>query len=73
MREERAIFLYALPVNPKPFVRRLGELLDEGQTILDDDVRAVLWIINMMAFGQIATISMTEEYRRLLTSIAADV
>lgn len=65
MKVEHAFRLDALPVNPRPFAAGLSELLSAGEPISGDKCKAVLWMLNSMAFGQLATIDMSEEWARL--------
>lgn len=62
---DQAMFSDALPVNPRPFAQGLVDLLAEGNSIRSDKVLRVLWILNMQAYGQLATIDMCKEYERL--------
>ena len=57
----------ALAVNPIPFARGLVKLLElEGMDkIQSDEGKAILWDLNQMAYGQLATIDMIEEWNRL--------
>lgn len=72
MKVEQAFRLDALPVNPRPFAHGLAELLSQGEQITSDRCKAVLWMLNSMAFGQLATIDMSEEWGRLNDALPTD-
>ena len=66
-RPERAMFNDSPPTNSLPFAKRLVEILEmpfvEGMT--DPDARACLWVLNYLAFGQVADINMSSEWFKL--------
>jgi len=59
----------SFPSNPKPFATGLFEQLDAGARIDSDECKAVLWVLNAMAFGQLATIDQMHEWSRLNDSL----
>ena len=65
IREATAFRSNAFPSNPRPFVRALSELLEQGKMPEDDEFKAVLFIVNGMAYGQLGSISMMDEWDRL--------
>jgi len=65
MRIEEAIFNDAAPSNPRPFVRRMDEMLENGVSIKSEEFRACLWAVNSMVFGQLVRIDMHEEWKLL--------
>jgi hypothetical protein len=64
---EKAMFLSAFPVNPRPFLHRIQEIINlEGtETIKSDKVKACLWVLNAQAYGQLATIDLCKEWDNL--------
>ena len=70
MLEEKAFKLDAFPCNPIPFANRIIELT-RGYTanVKSDEVKACLWILNAQAYGQLATINLCDEWKRLNKAI----
>lgn len=67
-----AFMLSNFPCNPLPFLYELAERIGEKGTafIQTDEAKAILWIINAQAYGQLHTIDSNEEWRRLRDAIA---
>ena len=67
METHLAMFEKCLPINPIPFLTRIIELTQKNGTdhIQSDQVKALLWIILVQAYGQFAVIDLSEEYQRL--------
>jgi len=71
--EEFAFMSNDLPCNSIPFLTRLHELLDEAQTNelaeLPEEgklkARACMWVLMTQAYGQTATIDLSEEWHSL--------
>jgi hypothetical protein len=58
----------SFPVNPKPFINGLLQGIDDAGTmdwIKTDEAKAILHILNSMAYGQLYTIDACDEYTRL--------
>ena len=67
---EYAFYNNSLPVNPLPFLERIYTLVKGNYSrIKEDDVKACIWILNYMAYGQAETISMSDEWLRLTESL----
>ena len=62
---DTAIFLPALPFNPRPFLSDLLDHIKDGGMIDDDKSRRILWCINAMSHGELANIDMHYEWVRL--------
>lgn len=64
---ELVMFTTSFPCNPRPFVQRLHDLVfaGDGGIITANQVKACLWILNAMAYGQMAKIDMSDEWTRL--------
>jgi hypothetical protein len=64
---EKAMFLSAFPVNPRPFLHRINEVikLEGTDAIKSDKVKACLWVLNAQAYGQLATIDLCKEWDNL--------
>jgi hypothetical protein len=64
---EKSMFLSAFPVNPRPFLHRIQEIIKlEGiEAIRSDKVKACLWVLNAQAYGQLATIDLCKEWDNL--------
>ena len=62
-----AMFSPCFPCNPLPFAKGLGDLVRERGTdsIQSDEAKAILWVLIAQAYGQLATIDLYEEWRRL--------
>lgn len=75
MVEERMFLSDSFPCNSKPFLRRLGELLDErGTNSLmnlreDHDVRAVMWVLVAQLYGQLGVVNVEHEWEWLYDQI----
>jgi hypothetical protein len=67
----KAFMLTSLPCNPLPFLSELTErILEHGPDyIKSDEGKAILWVINSMAYNQLATIDMSDEWVRLRMEI----
>lgn len=63
-RAKSAMFARSLPCNPKPFAYALAEHFD-SVSIKSDDAKMVLYTLMQMAYGELATINLYEEYKRL--------
>jgi len=63
-RVKTAMFAGSFPCNPKPFAVALFEHFDAG-SITSDEAKQVLWVLMAQAYGQLATIDLCEEYKRL--------
>lgn len=48
----------AMPCNPRPFAAALSDLLANGHPITGPEARAVLWILMVQSFGQLARIDL---------------
>ena len=65
----------SFPCNSKPFLRRLGELLDEKETNSlmnlrnDHDVRAVMWVLMAQLYGQLGVVDVEREWEWLYHEI----
>ena len=59
-----AIESESFPCNPIPFANALSELVRENGTdsIKGRDAKRVLWILMSQAYGQMATIDLSEEW-----------
>ena len=66
-RIKDAMFAAALPCNPKPFALALAEHFDSA-SIKSDDAKQILWVLMAQAYGELADISLYEEYKRLDTA-----
>jgi hypothetical protein len=61
----------SLPINSKPMIHRLMELMDANDTNSLSDltdnfsVRTVLWMLMSQVFGQMSTIDMSELWQEL--------
>jgi hypothetical protein len=67
-RCESAMFSPAFPCNPRPFARSLVGYLcaaESSSAIEDDTAKRLLWVLNAMAYGQLAQIDLCDEWRRL--------
>jgi len=61
----------SFPCNPIPFATALAAHVREFGTdsIKDDKAKAILWILMGQAYGQLATIDMSDEWDRLSKSV----
>ena len=66
-RLTEAMFDTSFPVNPIPFANGISEIVMNGDTedIKSDEVRAMLWVLMAQSYGQMATVDLSEEWRRL--------
>ena len=66
-RLTEAMFDTSFPVNPIPFANGISELVMNGdaEDIKSDKARAMLWVLMAQSYGQMATIHLCEEWRRL--------
>jgi len=57
----------SFPCNPIPFANGLAELIRERGTdaITSPDAQRILWILMAQSYGQFATISVPDEWRKL--------
>ena len=57
----------SFPCNPIPFANGLAEHVSANGTdsIESDQAKRILWILMAQAYGQIATIDLCDEWRRL--------
>jgi len=62
-----AMFDSSFPVNPIPFALTLAKMCKSGGTdiIQTDEARMVLWTLMAQSYGQLATVSLYEEWSRL--------
>jgi len=62
-----AMFGNSFPVNPIPFALTLAKMVKEGgtDTIQSDEARMILWTLIAQSYGQLAEISMFDEWSRL--------
>lgn len=62
-----AMFSNSFPVNPIPFALTLAKMIKEGgtDTIQSDEARMVLWTLIAQSYGQLAEISLFDEWSRL--------
>lgn len=73
MREEQAFNSPCFPCNSLPFLRRIGEILEENSTnglgALQGEAnvkaRACMWVLMGQLYGQMAEIDLCEEWERL--------
>ncbi len=71
--EDTAMFLAALPVNPRPFIQSLkGYLLSDGGQITDDKARRILHTLVVIVCGQLHRVELhTASARSLRTLLDA--
>lgn len=64
----------AMPVNPNPFLHGLLRGIEQNgmSWIQSDQAKAMLWILNAQAFGQLSDINMFEEWQRLNKALTND-
>ena len=69
-RISTAMFSNCFPCNPIPFANGLAELvMDKGtDSIQTDEAKRILWILMAQAYGQLATVSLCDEWSRLANS-----
>jgi hypothetical protein len=62
-----AMFSPAFPSNPLPFLDKLSLGVRENGTdwIKSDEAKRLLWTVNAIAYGQLSTINLFEEWKRL--------
>jgi len=62
-----AMFSPSFPINPIPFANGISEMVMNGgtDTIESDEVKKVLWVLMAQAYGQMATIDLSDEWSRL--------
>jgi len=62
-----AMFSSSFPINPIPFANGISEMVMDGGTdaIESDEVKRVLWVLMAQAYGQMATIDLSDEWDRL--------
>lgn len=63
-RVKNAMFSSSFPCNPKPFANALFENFD-AESIKSDEAKQILWVLMAQAYGQLATIDLHNEWRRL--------
>jgi hypothetical protein len=63
-RIKDAMFANSMPCNPKPFAHALAENFDSA-SIKTDEAKQLLWVLMAQAYGELATIDLYEEYKRL--------
>lgn len=63
-RPETAIHSSSVPCNPRPFLKRIIDLVNEkgNPAMKTPEVRACLWIVNQMTFGQLARVDLGDEW-----------
>ena len=66
-RLTEAMFDTSMPVNPIPFAMGLSDFIkDEGTSAIKGDrARAMLWVLMAQSYGDLATIDLCDEWRRL--------
>lgn len=67
---ERIITAFAgtsFPINPIPFSNAISDFVRENGTnsIQSDEAKAILWVLIAMAYGQMASIDLSDEWNRL--------
>ena len=64
---EYGLFAGSYPCNPKPFLHRLLELVDQGGTdaIKTDQAKACLNVLLGQSYGQLFRVDSLDEYFRL--------
>lgn len=64
---DQAMFSRNLPCNPIPFAKELAKIvLAEGtKSIQSDKAKRILWVLMAQAYGECATISLSDEWSRL--------
>jgi hypothetical protein len=69
------MFNSSFPCNPIPFAKGLAELVKQEGTdsIQSDNAKSILWVLMAQAYGQIATIDLCDEWRRLDKTTNKDV
>ena len=62
-----AMFESALPCNPIPFANAIAEGCKEkgSDYIKTDEAKRLLWILNVLAYGELSTIDLPKEYEVL--------
>ena len=62
-----AMFNESFPINPIPFAIGLADLIRSEGTyaIKSDQAKRILWVLMAQSYGQLATISMMDEWSRL--------
>jgi|TARA_R110000824_G_scaffold25085_3_gene87678 hypothetical protein len=62
-----AMFSSSFPINPIPFANGVSEMVMNGGTdaIKSNEVKRVLWVLMAQAYGQMATIDLSDEWERL--------
>jgi hypothetical protein len=67
----KAFLRPAVPVNPKPFIITLMDGVNHRGTdwIKTDEAKAILFVLQMMAYDSLFSIDSTEEFQRLRKSI----
>jgi len=71
--EEQAFLCESLPCNAIPFLTRIREILDEGNTNVFDSlsaenkvkVRACMWVLMSQLYGQFAVLDLNHEWLEL--------
>ena len=62
-----AMFSSSFPINPIPFANGLSEMvMNEGTDAIEsNDAKRILWVLMAQAYGQLATIDLSNEWERL--------
>lgn len=62
-----AMFSSSFPINPIPFANGLSEMvMNEGTDAIEsNDAKRILWVLMAQAYGQLATIDLSDEWERL--------
>ena len=62
-----AMFSSSFPINPIPFANGLSEMvMSEGTDAIEsNDAKRILWVLMAQAYGQLATIDLSNEWERL--------
>ena len=62
-----AMFSSSFPINPIPFANGLSEMvMSEGTDAIEsNDAKRILWVLMAQAYGQLATIDLSDEWERL--------
>ncbi len=72
---EHAFMQEIIPTNPLPLAAKLFDLVSERGTESirnDPAVKSCLWVLMAQAYGQLATIHMSEEYHEIREAILKD-
>tara|TARA_Y100001938_G_scaffold150863_1_gene243941 strand:- start:3467 stop:3709 length:243 start_codon:yes stop_codon:yes gene_type:complete len=67
MDVKTAMFERGFPCNPRPFLAGLLDYIEEHgtQSIRSNEAKQILFVIMAQAYGQLSTIDLCDEWRRL--------